>query len=274
MEEQIKFLIENYGFDDQRTQAWHQKRNQMITASEVWKSFNDAPPGARKELIMSKLLPKTQEGNGAGVGALIWGTRFEPIAKEIYCLEQQVTIKDLSCVPHKNYNFIGASPDGLILSDNKLKNGRLVEFKCPISRQFDDNTPVPDHYYHQMQLQMECTDLNECDYVEMQFCKLSYSDWIGTNSKYKSCFAVCNSNQQVLYKPFNQSLEEWVQTLSMEWQFIYWSLKSWRRVLIERDTEWMSLYLPQMKSTWEEILEHKQKNTFPEDSKRATILHI
>jgi len=274
MEDQIKFLLQNYGFDDQRTQAWHQKRNQMITASEVWKAFNDAPAGARKELIMSKLLPKTQESSGAGVGALIWGTRFEVIAKDIYSREQQVQIKDLSCVPHSEHTFIGASPDGLLLSDNKIKNGRLVEFKCPISRPFDDNTPVPPHYYHQMQLQMECTNLNECDYVEMQFVKHSYSEWIETSAKYKSCFAIHNITQEVSYKPFEQALEEWVQTLNMDWQFIYWSLKTWRRILIDRDPEWMPTYLPQLKSTWEEIQEHKKNNTFPEDLKRATILHI
>ena len=274
MEQQIQFLLQNFGFDDQRTEAWHLKRNERITASEVWKSFSDASASSRKELIMSKLIPKTQESGGAGIGALIWGTRFEPIAKNIYSIEKGVEIKDLSCVPHSEYNFIGASPDGLILSQNKDLNGRLIEFKCPISRKFDNNTPVPIYYYHQMQLQMECTNLNECDYVEMQFLKLNYSEWYESTEKYKSCFAVHNHTQEVRYKSFNQPLEEWVQTLDMEWQIIYWSMKTWRCLLVQRDPEWFPKYLPQIKSTWEEILEYKKTNTFPKDSKCETILHI
>jgi len=274
MEQQIQFLLQNFGFDDQRTEAWHLKRNERITASEVWKSFSDASASARKELIMSKLIPKIQESCNGGVGALIWGTRFEPIAKNIYSIEKGVEIKDLSCVPHSEHNFIGASPDGLILSQNKDLNGRLIEFKCPISRKFDDNTPVPIYYYHQMQLQMECTNLNECDYVEMQFLKLNYSEWYESNEKYKSCFAVHNNTQEVRYKSFHQSLEDWIKTLDIDWQIIYWSLKTWRCLLVERDPEWFPKYLPQIKSTWEEILEYKKTNTFPKDLKCETILHI
>ena len=99
------------------------------------------------------------------------------------------------------HNFIGASPDGLILSQNKDLNGRLIEFKCPISRKFDDNTPVPIYYYHQMQLQMECTNLNECDYVEMQFLKLNYSEWYESNEKYKSWSWVSNIKEKNGFEP-------------------------------------------------------------------------
>jgi putative phage-type endonuclease len=195
MEEQIKFLIENYGNDDQRTPAWFLKRSEMLTASEIWKCFGDASSSARKELIMSKLAPP-KKGDGPSVGALIWGTRFEPIAKEIYCESEGVTLKDLACVQHPNVPYVGASPDGLILSNDE-RNGRLIELKCPISRIFDDSTPVPEHYFHQMQLQMECTNLQECDYVEMQFKTMNYSEWIET-SGIKSCFGV--HGNEVFYK--------------------------------------------------------------------------
>jgi hypothetical protein len=60
----------------------------------------------------------------------------------------------------------------------------------------------------------------------------------------------------------------------MDWQIIYWSLKSWRCLLIQRDNEWFPKYLPQIKSTWDDILEYKKTNTFPKDSKCETILHI
>ena len=81
--EKVKWLLENYGQNDQRTSAWHAKRGQMLTASEIYKGLPDATPTQRYELIMSKLVPREQQ-SGAPVRALIWGTYFEPIAKEIF----------------------------------------------------------------------------------------------------------------------------------------------------------------------------------------------
>jgi putative phage-type endonuclease len=262
MEEQINFLIERYGNDDQRTEGWFLKRSEMLTASEIWKCFGDASASARKELIVSKLSsPKKQEGQS--VNALIWGTRFEPIAKEIYCKTQNVMIKDLACVEHPDYSFVGASPDGLILCNDE-RNGRLIELKCPISRIFDETTAVPDHYYHQMQLQLECTGLQECDYVEMQFKTVNYTEWLDTVSEFKSCFAVCNKT--VTYKSIDdtRSIQEWMSEFSvMETTFVYWILKSRSQKLIKKDEEWWSTHLPEIKTTWEEILDHRKNGTSP-----------
>jgi hypothetical protein len=97
---------------------------------------------------------------------LIWGTRFECIAKEIYENETRCTITDVSCVQHPVYPFLGASPDGIIFpTDPKdvRRRGRLVEFKCPFSRVAKDGVPAA--YIHQMQMQMACTGRVWCDYV-------------------------------------------------------------------------------------------------------------
>ena len=277
MDAQIKELLSTYGYDDQRTQAWHDKRRDRITASECTKAFNNATNSARFELMMSKLLDPVVKGNSTAP-SLIWGTRFESIAKEIYCHLEKIRIEDLTCVPHKDHDFLGASPDGIILSDD-FKNGRLVEFKCPISREFDDNTPVPDTYYHQMQLQMECTGMNECMYIEMQFCKTNYTEWIDTVCEFKSCFAIRNTTQEVKYKSIHdtRTLEEWKNSFIedvMDWQFIYWSMKKWRHLLIEKDKDWFPTYLPQMKQTWEEILKHRGNKTFPTLLRNTTILEL
>ena len=265
MENKIRYLLENYGIDDQRTQAWFSKRGEMLTASEIWKSFGDATASARRELIVSKLTPPKKQ-DGQGVGALIWGTRFEPIAKEIYCHTERVKLVDLSCVQHPEHSFLGASPDGLILTDD-YRNGRLIELKCPISRSFTDDTPVPDAYYHQMQLQIECTGLHECDYVEMQFKTMNYSEWVEAQAEFKSCFAV-DSGGAVMYRPFSLTLDvhEW-QTMilqnPMEWQIIYWVLVKKRTKLIQKDPDWMPMHFPEMKATWDEILVHRQAGTVP-----------
>lgn len=267
MQDTIKFLIENYGIDDQRSTAWFAKRGEMLTASEIWKCFGDASYSARRELIMSKLsTPKTNDG--PSVGALIWGTRFEPVAKEIYSNMGDITIKDLSCVRHPLHSFIGASPDGLILS-SCFRNGRLIEFKCPISRAFTSETPVPAHYYHQMQLQMECTNLQECEYVEMQFKTMNYTEWIDSPADIKSCFIVSNSGE-VSYMSITETRDrlEWQQSIIgendfMDYTVVYWVLVNWRQKLITRDPDWMPSHFPEMKSTWEEIVMHRQNSTFP-----------
>jgi putative phage-type endonuclease len=272
MQERIDYLLENYGIDDQRTAAWFTKRGEMLTASEIWKCFGDATQASRNELIISKLTPPKKQ-DGQGVGALIWGTRFEPVAKEIYCHLEDVKLVDLSCVKHPQHDFIGASPDGLILSDDH-RNGRLIELKCPISRIFDDTTPVPDHYYHQMQLQLECTGLEECDYVEMQFKTMNYSQWMETASEFKSCFAV-SSTGEVKYRSINDMFDvnDW-QTMFdlMEWQLVYWVLAHKRTKLIKKDADWMPTHFPEMKATWEEILKHREAGTLPTKDKGILVL--
>jgi len=265
MQEKIDYLLANYGIDDQRTQAWFTKRGEMLTASEIWKSFGDATASARRELILSKLTPPKKQ-DGPGVGALIWGTRFEPIAKEIYCHTEKVKLVDLSCVRHPEHAFLGASPDGLILTSDE-RNGRLIELKCPISRPFNNDTPVPDAYYHQMQLQMECTGLVECDYVEMQFKLMNYSEWSIAQAEFKSCFAV-DSEANVKYRHIldPRTVHDWqvdILTNPMDWQILYWVLVQKRQKLTLKDADWMPAHFPEMKATWDEIVQHRQAGTVP-----------
>lgn len=273
-QEKIDYLLENYGIDDQRTQAWFTKRGEMLTASEIWKSFGDATASARRELILSKLTPPKKQ-DGQGVGALVWGTRFEPIAKEIYCYTEGVRLVDLSCVRHPEHAFLGASPDGLILTSDE-RNGRLIELKCPISRQFSEETPIPDAYYHQMQLQMECTGLAECDYVEMQFKTMNYSEWSVSKAEFKSCFAVNNSGE-VRYRHIldPRCSHEWQHELlvdPMEWQTLYWVLINKRRKLTVKDSDWMPTHLPEMKATWDEIVEHRKAGTIPQVKEKPILV--
>lgn len=274
METKIKSLLEHYGIDDQRTAAWHAKRGEMLTASEIWKCFGNASASARQELILSKLQPR--KGGDAQVGALVWGTRFEPIAKEIYCHLEGVKLEELTCVRHPTHEFLGASPDGLVISQDE-RLGRLVEFKCPISRNFTEDSPVPEEYYHQMQLQMECTDLQECDYVEFKFKTMNYSEWVMTQAPFKSFFAVSESGE-VKYRGIGDSrLETWAseelgESWHESWQIIYWVIVVWRKKLVARDSEWMSTHFPEMKATWEEIMMHRNAGTLPEKSKGILTL--
>ena len=279
--QKITKLLELYGKDDQRTEAWHLKRGQMLTASEIYKGLENATPAQKYELIMGKLQPKDYNNAGPGVRSLMWGTRFEPIAKEIYTSMQfdHIKIVDTTCIPHPTVSFLGASPDGIILTDNPsdFRYGKLVEFKCPITRQFTNESPVPDAYYHQMQLQMECTGIDECEYIEMQFKEMSYTEWSDSKSEYKSFFAITPTDEYIS-KSFNdtRSIPEWREQvlgpLAPECRLYYWSLVNWRAKTVPKQVDWLTTHLPSLQKVWDEIQEYKKSGTLPQSPREKATL--
>lgn len=276
----INTLLEKYGQNDQRTDAWHAKRGEMLTASEIYKALPDATLAQKHELMMSKLTPRPK-GESSGARALIWGTRFEPIAKEIYCRVSSTPIKieDTTCIPHPSVSFLGASPDGIIVSESNDRCGNLVEFKCPISREFSDNTQIPVSYYHQMQLQMECTQLNTCEYVEFQFKNPTYTEWINSNALYKGFYAVTEDEKQIKYRDLNdtRSPSEWRADVLGEvddWNLVYWTLEKYCVKVVQHETDWLEKNLPSMTEVWNTILEHRKNGTLPEHPKEKTTLTL
>ena len=249
----INRLLKLYGKADQRTDAWLLKRGEMITASEVCKAFASATPSARKEMLVRKVNPKESAGQGPSMTACLWGTQFEPLAKEIYAnLQGGADVVDTTCVVHPKYPFLGASPDGIVLMKNPLDPhwGKLVEFKCPISRKFTQDTAIPDAYYHQMQMQMECTGIDICDYCEMQFVRCNQTDWKESKSPYKGVLAVYD-NGDIVYKPNEIDLKEWKKTLlDDEYRMVYWTLENIRIEQVAKDRAWLDTYIADLQAFW------------------------
>ena len=277
-QEKVKVLLEKYGQNDQRTDSWHAKRGEMLTASEIYKALPDATPSQKHELIMSKLVPR-QRTEGPGPKALVWGTRFEPIAKTIYEYNSSVFIKiaDTTCIPHPTVSFLGASPDGIILSDGS-RNGNLVEFKCPISRHFSEETPISAAYYNQMQLQLECTGLDICEYTEFQFKTLSYSEWVDSKSfEYIGFYAVSDDETKVVYRDLEDQREptEWREEVlgtSDDWNIVYWRFERMLTKIVKREEGWLEKNLPSFTEVWNTIQEHRKNNTLPEHPKEKATL--
>jgi putative phage-type endonuclease len=278
---QVKYLIETYGQSDQRTDAWHTKRGQMLTASEIYKGLPDATPSQRHELIMGKLVPREYTAPGTGPRALVWGTQFEPIAKQVYeDFQYNIKIIDLPCIPHAKVDFLGASPDGIILTHDTSdkRHGKLVEFKCPISREFTEHSPIPPGYYHQMQLQMECTGIDECEYIEMQFKELNYTEYVKCTAPIKSFFAVQKETGDVLYKDFRQ-VEDYIawkeRMIGDKWQqytTTFWMLNNWRTVTVKHQPNWLAVNLPSLTQVWTEVLEYRKTGTLPQSPKEKMTL--
>jgi putative phage-type endonuclease len=267
----VRRTIRVYGMNDQRTSAWHAKRGEMITASEVYQLFTGGE--ARRSLILRKLTP--HQASTGYAGAMIWGTRFEPIAKELYEKETKCTITDVSCVQHPVYPFLGASPDGIIFPTDPSdvrRRGRLVEFKCPFSRAESDG--IPEAYVHQMQMQMECTGIDECEYAEFRFKQVFSSEWLRSTGV-KGVFAVFQ-DETVKYKPDSMDLKLWQSEVSdQEPQFIYWILVSNKKAFLPKDTGWLPRHIEALQTAWNEVLLHRESGTLPPPAvKSLTTLDI
>ena len=253
-----------YGKQDQRTDAWHAQRGTMITASEVSKVWQT--PASRLELLMKKLEPVTRsETNPSNaIPALVWGTRFEPVAKKIYEDTTGCEILDVGCCQHPVHKFLGASPDGLIVprfaDADPHRYGRLVEFKCPMSRARKDE--IPSYYVHQMQMQMECTGIDECEYVEFRFKQVNFTEWQASTMT-KGVFAV-NPDGKAVYKPDEALLHEWMPGLTDDYQYLWWILTDIKKDFVPKDPNWLSDHLPELRAFWDDVERHRRDGTKPD----------
>lgn len=132
---------------EQRTPAWYAARESLITAS----NFNEA--AARPEQFLKK---KLDAKAFKGSDATRWGVKYEEVANMQYCHYNRAQVLEYGLLIHPEHEHLGASPDGI------TDYGVMVEIKCPYSKTLAD---IPDDYYAQMQGQMECTGLTECDFV-------------------------------------------------------------------------------------------------------------
>lgn len=136
--------------------AWKVARNSIITATNGAAILNQTPYSSGYDLLMSKLKPRDISND-----ATRWGNKFEPIAKSFYERFKNEKVYSVGLVPHAKYKWLGATPDGLMLS------GKLLEIKCPITRPITNQIPL--YYKIQMQLQMEVCNIDVCDYIECEF---------------------------------------------------------------------------------------------------------
>lgn len=230
----------------------------MITASEVYQVFGTE--ASRREVMMRKLEPKPH-GDGNPIAALAWGTRFEPVAKKIYEEQTKCQITDVSCVQHPVHSFLGASPDGLIACEDMRRYGRLVEFKCPMTRVMKDEIPVA--YWHQMQMQMECTGIDECEYVEFRFKQVNYTEW-SNSTQQKGSFAVYDDGR-VVYEDVPST---------DDCQIIYWVLQSIKEDLVPKDPNWLQTHLLELQTFWDQVVDHRKHGTRPAEKKQLPTLDL
>ena len=159
---------------EQRSAEWFGMRETILTAS----SLADALGKGHFNTKESLLIDKTSKVKKPFITNEIiqWGVKYEPIATAYYEHLNELTIVEFGLVPHPGFPIFGASPDGICDTDAKRPEmiGRMLEIKCPPRRVFTDE--VPEHYWMQMQGQLETCDLEECDFFQLKLEEYSTRD--------------------------------------------------------------------------------------------------
>ena len=118
-----------------------------------------APPAADSQHVF--LTPPT-----GSLSPFKWGWRFEPVARDLFATVYAGGVENvydgLGRIRHPLLPRLGASPDGLITAGPRV--GRLIELKCPITRQLNGSIPID--YWCQMQLQAEVCNVDAVEYFE------------------------------------------------------------------------------------------------------------
>lgn len=138
-------LVEKQLSDD-----WFSARGGRITASIAAGALGMNPHMSRQEAWRRALGIEKDSGNRH----TRWGSEFEPMARSAYEVETGNMVIETGFWVHPTFDWLGASPDGLIGTDG------LLEIKCPTA--CPESVPLPHRV--QMLVQLIVTGRKWCDY--------------------------------------------------------------------------------------------------------------
>jgi hypothetical protein len=266
---------------EQRTSEWYAQIATIITASELGNLFGSERQ--RAKYVVSKTVPplprcQPHATMSVNMSAFDWGIRFEPVVKQIYEYKYNTDIRELGRLIHPTDNRCSASPDGLVYScPNNEKTGRLIEIKCPVTREVDGI--IPKDYYNQMQMQMHVTGCKKCDYVEAVFSS-KYNNMVqkegpGLYNGYIALirYASMKDDQEFYYKYSPVNVDEWSPEIEEDEEIIEiipWRLLQWSEQIVLRSEEWWTSLKPIIDRFWEDV-EKAKKGDFiiPESTRPA-----
>ncbi len=158
---------------EQRSPEWFAMRSGKITASDGGAVLGENKHEPPYNFILKKVLGSTFETNLA----CYHGKKFEQVVTMMYEYKNDVYTEEFGLLGHPDYYFLGASPDGICSPFHRDKKtphklvGRMLEIKCPLMRKIKysgdiKDTICPIYYWCQVQLQLECCNLDECDFIQ------------------------------------------------------------------------------------------------------------
>lgn len=263
---------------EQRTEQWYEQIKRILGASELDDIF--ASPRIRALLVMSKANPLPRPSQPLAVysnrmSAFDWGIRFEPVVKQIYEHIYSAQIKELGRLICKDDPRLSASPDGLVYSGPRA--GRLIEIKCPVTREPDGT--ISKKYYTQMQSQLFITGLSICDFVEAVFIS-PYSTEVqrcGPGLFYGEILFIETLKEDFeveysyLYSPVNpiETFNPVIQQNQSILERVPWCLYSWHEQIVRADPHWWHKVKPVVNLFWEDVAKAKRGEFIVPESTRA-----
>lgn len=275
--------IDNIPKHEQRSPEWYQFRRENITASSIGYICGKQNNRRYYEQVKDKCETVVKKLNNP---AILHGVKYEQVATDIYERRNKVKVLEYGCLPHKYIDHLAASPDGICgySSENPSYTGRMLEIKCPYSRQITGI--IPEAYYYQIQVQLEVCDLNYCDFLE---CKIidfpsfqelkEYMSTIVNESFIQDEYGVLleymlsddKTKTQYLYSKIGLSeneLEQWINRKidninEKDPDFIldkisYWTVEYSSVVLVKRDRKFFEAILPRIKTFWKDVEYYRQ----------------
>lgn len=235
----------------QRTPAWYTQGKQVLTASEFSKLLGS--PRAVAQLVQSKIVAASSQTNRLAcmtceMGPFDWGIRFEPVVKQILEAKWGLQIAEAGRIVHPTDKHIAASPDGIILAaTDPARVGRLLEIKCPITRVVGDG--IPFDYWCQMQVQMEVTGIDECEYVEV---KLDSLQGTATDLSGAEGFVWLLQDPMTCVMKYAYTEAELVEGYEIV-EKIPWRLNKMYAATVTRDRGWFQNTAMARESFWESV---------------------
>jgi hypothetical protein len=262
--------IQNAPQIPQRSEEWYKNYSKVLTASEFSALFTYNK--RRKDLVMSKASPPPEQTGSyrlacptEEMNALGWGIRFETVVKQLIEHRDTCKIYEPGRLQHATNTTLAVSPDGVFESSSHVAQvGRLVEIKCPYSRAIGGE--IPSEYWIQMQIQMEVTDIDECEYIEVTLVstrsgKLDVEALDLSGTTYQGCAYLIKQRvpegqafeYKYLYGDIGSSVMPPIPDGFDCIETIPWGLKQWHRKIVSRDRTWYEATKPWQEAFWEDV---------------------
>ena len=248
---------------EQRSEQWYDDMKIMLTASEFSYLFDSER--TLGNLVMSKIKVEKRDMQKAcpteSLVATGWGIRFEPVVRNYLEKLWKCKIYESGRLKHETNTHLGASPDGIIVeAEDPSKYGRLVEIKCPYSRKIGEG--IPFKYWVQMQIQMEVTNLYECEYVEVEIVSKTK-----TTHEYKIDLSENVLDKGILYLMEKEYQNEYVYDVNTKdtnlqngytiLEEIPYAIINIYNICVKRDIEWYNSTKILQEKFWQDVKKAK-----------------
>jgi len=260
----------------QRTPAWYAQGKAVLTASEFAVVFGTER--AVRQLAGQKAQPVIPHSTNRlaclthEMGPFDWGIRFEPCVKMILEERWGAKIVDAGRLLHPTDSLLAASPDGLILeATDPARVGRLLEIKCPITREI--NETIPFEYWCQMQIQMEVTGIDECEYVEVKLDSITAkrADLSGAHPDGFVWLFQNTSTCEMMYAYTATQKAEYEERGLDCIETIPWRLAKLFTKTVARDRAWFQGTASMRQQFWETVQKMRTGEIAPYEPKRLKV---